>query len=258
MSADRLHLLAVDDERTQLEDLARLLRSFGAVEAVECATDGHDALHKLSSQAYDAIFLDVRMPDLDGIELGRVLRRFASPPHVVFVSAYDSAAVDAFELRALDYLLKPVSRRRLEEALERVITAVERGSGSATVPPAERGRPEPSGNGGAEMVAVSNVRTGATRLVARSSILYAQSHGDFVRIVTPEGRYLLRATLTEVERRWEAHGFVRVHRQYLANLARATELRPQLGGTAELLFGDDHVIPVARRQTAELSRRLHV
>ena len=129
MSSHRLTILAVDDERTPLEDLARLLRSFPAVDEVDCAYGGHDALLKASSQAYDAIFLDVRMPDLDGLELCRVLRRFASAPQVVFVSAYDSAAVDAFELRALDYLRKPVSRRRLEEALERVAAAVEAAEG---------------------------------------------------------------------------------------------------------------------------------
>ena len=112
MSADQLTILAVDDEHTQLEDLARLLRSSPGVEEVECAFDGHDALVKASTQAYDAIFLDVRMPDLDGLELGRVLRRFAAPPQLVFVSAYDNAAVDAFELHALDYLRKPVGRRR--------------------------------------------------------------------------------------------------------------------------------------------------
>jgi DNA-binding LytR/AlgR family response regulator len=106
------------------------------------------------------------------------------------------------------------------------------------------------------MIAVADVRTGSTRLVSRATILYVQSHGDFVRIVTPEGRYLLRATLSDLERRWEAHGFVRVHRQYLANLNRAVELRPQLGGSAELVFDEGHTIPVARRQTTELSRRL--
>jgi DNA-binding LytR/AlgR family response regulator len=258
VSTDRLCLLAVDDERTQLEDLARLLHSFAGVERVDCAGDGHEALLKLSSDpGYDAIFLDVRMPDLDGIELGRVLRRFASPPQLVFVSAYDSAAVDAFELRALDYLLKPVSRRRLGEALERVNAAIERGGAE----PAAAGSEERAGatiNGTAEMVAVSDVRNGSTRLIARSSILYVQSHGDFVRIVTPDGRYLLRATLADVERRWEAHGFHRVHRQYLANLAQAVELRPQLGGSAELVFTEGQAVPVARRQSGDLSRRLRV
>jgi DNA-binding LytR/AlgR family response regulator len=210
-------------------------------------------LRKASTQAYDAIFLDVRMPDLDGLELGRVLRRFASPPQLVFVSAYDGAAVDAFELRALDYLRKPVSRRRLEEALERVAAALEAGDGHAN----GNGQSlRPAGE--SETVAVSAARGGSTRLINRGSILYVQSHGDFVRIVTEDGRYLLRNTLSEIERRWEPFSFVRVHRQYVANLARAVELRPLLGGTAELVFADGQVIPVARRHVADLSRRLGV
>jgi DNA-binding LytR/AlgR family response regulator len=256
MSADQLTILAVDDEHTQLEDLARLLRSFPSVREVECAFGGHDALLKASSQAYDAIFLDVRMPDLDGVELGRVLRRFASPPQLVFVSAYDSAAVDAFELRALDYLRKPVSRHRLEEALERIAGAVE----AAEDRPADGNgrRPRPASAGGSDMIAVSAARAGSTRLINRGSILYVQSHGDFVRIVTGDGRYLLRTTLGEIERRWAPFDFVRVHRQYVANLSRAVELRPLLGGTAELTFSDGQVIPVARRHVSDLSRRLGV
>ncbi len=105
-------------------------------------------------------------------------------------------------------------------------------------------------------MAVANVRGGATRLLARNSILYVQSHGDYVRIVTADGRYLLRATLADVERRWEPFGFVRVHRQYVANLYKAVELRPQLGGTADLTFADGQTVPIARRHVAELGRRL--
>jgi DNA-binding LytR/AlgR family response regulator len=251
MSASGLKILAVDDERSQLQDLARLLRASPRVEEVQCAGDGHEALVKASSEPYDAIFLDVRMPDLDGLELGRVLRRFASPPQLVFVTAHDSAAVDAFELHALDYLLKPVARRRVEEALERVASAVSTSDGAVAEEP--RGPAAES-----EVVAVDNVRSGSTRLIPRSSILYVQSHGDFVRVVVEDGRYLLRSTLTDLERRWEAHGFVRVHRQYIANLNKAVELRPQFGGTAELVFADGRTIPVARRHVAELGRRLRV
>jgi DNA-binding LytR/AlgR family response regulator len=108
------------------------------------------------------------------------------------------------------------------------------------------------------MLAVANVRNGTTRLVARSSIRYVQSQGDFVRIVTDDGRYLLRAKLGEIERRWEPFGFVRVHRQYVANLTKAVELRPVLGGTAELAFADGQTIPIARRHVSDLSRRLGV
>jgi DNA-binding LytR/AlgR family response regulator len=255
VSSERLTILAVDDERTQLQDLARLLRSSPVVEEVECACDGHDALMKASTQHFDAIFLDVRMPDLDGLELARVLRQFAASPQLVFVSAYDSAAVDAFELHALDYLRKPVSRSRVEEALERVSAALEAAPSAAVNGHARR---QPHAPAESELVAVANVRTRTTRLVPRSAILYIQSNGDFVRIVTEDGRYLLRATLAEIERRWEQFGFVRVHRQYVANLPRAVELRPRLGGTAELVFADAQTIPIARRNVAQLGRRLGV
>jgi DNA-binding LytR/AlgR family response regulator len=255
VSGDRLTILAVDDEQTQLQDLARLLRSCHSVGNVECAFDGHDALLKATAHRYDAIFLDVRMPDLDGLALGRVLRRFEAAPQLVFVSAYDNAAVDAFELHALDYLLKPVGRRRVEEGVGRVAAAVEAPAAGAV--DTQRGRRSPA-DSDSGMVAVANVRTGATRLIARGAILYVQSYGDFVRIVAEDGRYLLRATLAEIERRWEPFGFVRVHRQYVANLLRAVELRPLLGGTAELGFPGGQTIPVARRHAAELGRRLGV
>ena len=249
MSAERLTLLAVDDEREQLADLARILRGSPLVAEVECAGDGHEALRRASSGAYDAIFLDVRMPDLDGLELARVLRRFAAPPQLVFVSAYDSSAVDAFELHAVDYLRKPVSRRRAEEALQRVASAVE----AADTAPAPEGGSE---SRAADLVAVADVRTGATRLVPRTEILYVQAQGDFIRVVSESGRHLIRGTLAEAERRWSAQGFARVHRQYLVNLRQAREIRPHLGGTAELLLADGSVVPIARRHLAELQRRL--
>jgi DNA-binding LytR/AlgR family response regulator len=253
--APRLTVLAVDDERPQLMDLARLLGDSPLVERVECAGDGREALVKLANQAFDAIFLDVRMPDLDGVELARVLRRFATPPQLVFVTAYDTAAVEAFELHALDYLLKPVGRLRLQEALQRVAAAV-------TVAPLNgdaEADPSPPSATESEIVAVANARSpGTTRLISRSSILYVQSYGDFVRIVVGDGRYLLRSTLSDLARRWEPYGFVRVHRQYLANLNQAVELQPQLGGTALLSFGDGRTIPVARRHVAELERRISV
>jgi DNA-binding LytR/AlgR family response regulator len=165
----------------------------------------------------------------------------------VFVSAYDSAAVDAFELRAVDYLRKPVSRRRVEEALDRVTT-------TAAEPPAGNGAQRQGSE--SDVIAVANIRGGGTRLLARSDILYAQAHGDYARIVTADGRYLLRATITELKERWEPFGFARVHRQFVANLHRAIEVRPLLGGTAELAFAGDLTIPIARRHVAELKRRL--
>jgi DNA-binding LytR/AlgR family response regulator len=239
-----VRVLAVDDERPALDDLARVLRGHEDVDEVECAESGQEALQALASAAYDAVFLDVRMPGLDGVELARVLRRFANPPALVFVSAYESAAVEAFALRAVDYLMKPVSRARVDEALDRV---------RSREGPEVRG---PVAEDADQVVAVDAARGGGTRLVPRSEILYLQAHGDYVRVVTADARYLLRGRLGDLERRWEPYGFHRVHRGYVVNLRRVVELRPQLNGTAELMLADGSRVPIARREVADLRRRL--
>lgn len=230
-----MRILAVDDERPALDDLARVLRAQPAVTEVDTAGSGEEALHALAGgEHYDAVFLDVRMPGLDGVELARVLRRFAAPPAVVFVSAYESAAVEAFELRALDYLMKPVSTARVAEALARVATTPEDTTQTLAV----------------------DAPGGGTRVLQRADILYLQAHGDYVRVVTADARHLVRGTLNEIERRWGPHGFHRVHRRYLVNLTRAAEVRPQLNGTAVLILADGAELPIARREVAELRRRL--
>jgi two-component system, LytTR family, response regulator LytT len=237
----RLRLLAVDDEVPALEDLVRMLQPSPAVERVDAAASAEEALLALSDgSAFDAVFLDVRMPGLDGLELARVLRRFERPPAVVFVSAFDAFAVDAFEVAALDYLVKPVSRARLQEAIERVLRA--------TAPP-------PHGADEDEMVAVDGLR-GGTRLVPRSSIRYLQARGDYVRVACTEGRFLMRARLSDLEERWERHGFVRVHRGFVVNLRRVVELQPRLNGTAVLVMTCGTEVPIARRHVGELRRKL--
>ena len=203
---------------------------------MDTAESGEEALHALAGgEHYDAVFLDVRMPGLDGIELARVLRRFAAPPALIFVSAYESAAVEAFELRALDYLMKPVSRARVAEALGRI-------------------EDKPADDTTATLAV--DAPGGGTRLIQRADILYLQAHGDYVRVVTADARHLVRGTLNEIERRWAPHGFHRVHRRYLVNLKRAAEVRPQLNGTAVLILADGAELPIARREVAELRRRL--
>jgi DNA-binding LytR/AlgR family response regulator len=254
VSADGLRILAVDDEPRALSDLERLLRAMPEVGAVECADASAEALRRISASSFDAVFLDVRIPGLDGLELARLLRRFAAPPELVFVSAHDDAAVEAFELRALDYLRKPVARARLAEAVQRVARARGAPSGDGAAPPGDG--EDPAELDGRGVVAVTALHGGATRLLERSDIQYVSSYGDFVHVVTAGARYLLRTTLSEVERRWAPYGFVRVHRQFVANLHQAVELRPQVGGTAELAFADGATVPVARRHAAELARRL--
>jgi two-component system, LytTR family, response regulator len=254
-----LRVLAVDDERPALEDLARMLRSAPEVGDVVLTDGGGEALRVLGDQQFDAVFLDVRMPGLDGLELAAVLSRFADPPAVVFVSAYEDGAVGAFEmdLHAVDYLMKPVSKARIEQALARVLAGgAGPHDGARDAGPRDAGGLPPGTTD--EIIPVENQRGGATRLLPRSSILYVKAEGDYVRIVSDAGRYLVRASLSELERRWQEYGFVRVHRSYVANLHRAVEIRPELGGGATVVLADGGEIPVARRQVADLRRRLRM
>jgi len=239
-----VRVLAVDDELPALEDLVRMLETSPTVDRVESAASAEEALVALGDgAAIDAVFLDVRMPGLGGLELARVLRRFEHTPAIVFVSAFDDAAVGAFEVAAVDYLVKPVSRRRLDEAIERA---------------ARRAAPDEPVTDDHETLAVDALRGGGTRLLPRSSVLYLQAHGDYVRVASSEGRFLVRARLSDLEERWAGHGFVRVHRGFVVNLRRAVEVRPRLNGTAVLVMTDGAEVPIARRQVGELRRKLAV
>ena len=148
----RASALVIDDETPALDELSYLLRTDFPIAPVHAAQNASDALRHLQERRYDVVFLDVRMPELNGIELGNVLRRFAAPPAIVYVTAYEEYAVRAFDIGACDYLLKPVSRARLRTALERAL-----GPRSADRPhgPAARRRfvrPDPGRDGRADQV----------------------------------------------------------------------------------------------------------
>lgn len=246
----RLSVLAVDPDRLALEDLGQLLSSSSRVTESVCACSASEALRLFATREFGALLTEVRMPGFDGLELASVLNRFAHPPAVVFMSANDHGAARRFELRARDYLRKPITQRRLDEAIARILDPAKNADGGAgtAIKPSS---PKP-------VVGVHRPNGDATRIISLSSILYVSAQGDYVRIVTDTGRYLERATITEIDRRWKSYGFHRVHRAYVVNLRRAQEMRPLVGGTASLALVDGSEIPVARRHTAELRRRLRM
>jgi two-component system response regulator LytT len=249
-----LAVLAVDDEPRALADVKRLLETSASVDRVATATSAKEALVYLSGGKYDALFLDVQMPEIEGMALARLLRRFADPPAVVFLTGHPDAAVEAFEVQALDFLVKPVSRERLDEALQRVTERVREtpaGSNGGGENGAEAGASRP------DVVAVDNPKGGGKRLVRLETIQAAQANGDYARIICDDGRFLLRTPLTQLEKEWTPAGFARVHRAYLVNLSHAVELRAQQNGTAVLVLRDGTEIPVARRNVAALRRRLN-
>jgi DNA-binding LytR/AlgR family response regulator len=234
----QLSVLAVDDEAPALDELVFLLKADDRVGSVDVASDATAALRKLRDHTYDLLMLDVRMPRLDGLELARLLLRFSNPPAVVFVTAYDEHALEAFEVRASDYLLKPPSADRLAEALERVCEAR-----SQTRSPAE------------ELGVVPVDIGGTTRMIERSDITWVESQGDYVRLHVVSGAsYLVRLPISLLAERWADAGFVRIHRGYLVAIRHITELSSE-GGTSTVRIGATK-LPVARRHTRELRDRL--
>ena len=241
-----LRVLAVDDELPALEELAYLLRADERVGHVETAPDGTTALRCLDralaeGKPLDAVFLDIRMPGLDGLVVARVLSRFANPPQVVFVTAYDDFAVTAFELKAIDYLLKPMRAERVAEAVRRVQQAVA-GSQSG---PADQAAED-------EMIPVE--LGGVTRFVRRADVRYVEAHGDYARLHTNTGSHLIRMPLSTLEDRWRDAGFVRIHRSHLVALQHIDEVRMD-SGRVTVRVGTE-LIPVSRRSTRELRERL--
>jgi DNA-binding LytR/AlgR family response regulator len=237
-SADQpgLHVLVVDDEQPALNELAWLLGRDARVAEVRTATSAEQALVALEAGGVDVVFSDIKMPGLSGLDLARVLGRFAQRPQVVFVTAYDAHAVDAFEVQATDYVMKPVRPDRLAEAVRRVLDS---GADATTEDDDET---------------IPVELAGVTRFVQRSAVRYVEAHGDYARLHTDTGSHLVRIALSTLEERWGAAGFARIHRSTLVALHHVDEVRMD-GGRCTVRLGDD-VLQVSRRHTRELRDRL--
>jgi DNA-binding LytR/AlgR family response regulator len=247
-SAAALCVLAVDDEKPALDELVYLLRAQSGVGKIHSASDVTSALRLMRAHPIDAAFLDINMPGLDGMELAGILSEFATAPAVVFVTAHDDRAVAAFDLGAVDYLLKPLREARLAEAVRRIVAARSTPAPAATAP-----RADPN-----EVIPVE--LGGVTTLVHRSSVSWVEADGDYARLHTSAGSHLVRIPLSALESRWENAGFLRVHRSYLVALRLVTGLRTAGTGTVVCLRADGNAaaveLPVSRRQVRELKQRL--
>ena len=257
-----LIVLAVDDEEHGLAELRYLLEQNPKVRRVLTAFDAAEALRvvrgndpELAHRAtaglppVDAVFVDISMPGLSGMELGKVFAAFRNPPALVFVTGLPGDAVDAFELGATDYIVKPARQERVDKAVDRV----ERSLNRVISQPVEAQMPEQRDD---EVIPVE--LAGTTKLVPRSSVRYVEAQGDYARLYTGEGSHLVRVPLAQLEERWADAGFIRIHRSYLVALPLVTELRMSSSGYTVVLGSgpDAKELPVSRRHTRDLKDRL--
>lgn len=224
-----IKVLIADDEPLARRGLEQVLAVHPECTIVGEARNGRETVRALRALQPDVVFLDIQMPGLNGVELAQVLARFRTPPAAVFVTAHEQHAVDAFELNAVDYVLKPVRAERIEEAVRRVLAASPEGSTE-------------------EQVAVE--RGGVIRFVPVPEIRYVEAEGDYARLHTAHESHLVRTPLAQLEEEWKDAGFVRIHRSILIALAYVEEVRLDSGRCTVLIGGRE--LQVSRRHTREL------
>jgi two-component system, LytTR family, response regulator len=239
-----IRTLLVDDEQPARDRLRRMLAEFKDVEVAGEAADGEEAMARIGELRPDVVFLDIQMPGATGLEVAASL---PDPrPHIVFCTAFDQFAVDAFELHAIDYLLKPVSRARLEKALDRVRQNVPPGAGldrmtsqAATAP--------------ARFLA----RKGATyRVVPAREVVAFVSEDGLTKLLAAGQHYWMNPTLNELEARLDPRRFFRISRAAIVNLDAVREVEPDTGGHGDVVLRDGTRLEVSRRRFKDLTERL--
>lgn len=210
-------VIIIDDEPLGRQLISTLISRHEAFEIVAECADGFEGFKAIQQHNPDLVFLDVQMPRLSGFEMLELLDH---PPAVIFTTAFDQYAMDAFEAQAIDYLLKPVSRERFDKAIEKWIR-----SSSGNVP----ARPLPalaesSAAGYTQRIVVKD--RGAIRIIPSTEIQYIEAADDYVKIVTAEGAFLKKNTLGSVEKSLDPQQFVRVHRSYVVPVAQIGKIEP--------------------------------
>lgn len=238
-----LSAMIVDDEAPARSELRFLLEETGRVDSIDEASSAREAVEKIIETRPDVLFLDISMPKTSGMQLAEALHKLKNPPAVIFVTAYSEYAVQAFDVNAVDYLMKPVETDRLVTALNKVESRM------APVAPA---------NPPQERIAVE--KGGRKVLVPIDRIRYIEAKDDYSCIYTDTDRYLSTISLAQLEAKLVPHGFFRVHRGYIVNLAHVEDVEVVSSGILQLgLNGiEDKKISVSRRRVVQLKRVLGI
>jgi len=240
-----MRIVIVDDEPLARSRLRAQVEDIGLGEVVAEAANGLQAIGAVESTAPDVVLLDIRMPGMDGIETARHLSRLASPPAIVFTTAYDEHALAAFDANAIDYLLKPIRTNRLQQALEkaRVLTAAQTGDAGSIA-------------GDAARTHVSGLVQGNLSLVGIEQVLYFQADQGYVDVVWEDGSMLIEESLRSLEDEFSER-FVRIHRNALVALAHVAGLvRDSAGNHLVRIAGSDMKLPISRRLLTHVRNRL--
>jgi two-component system, LytTR family, response regulator len=243
----KLRTLVVDDEELARQVLRELLCAHQEIEVVEECRNGLEAVKAVAEYKPDLLFLDVQMPKLTGFD---VLELIGPDVPVIFVTAYDEYAMRAFEVHAVDYLLKPVGKERLAAALQRV-TAQTSAKKPASTELAMAARPP--GQFAERLVVKDGTRV---TLIPVAKLEYAEAQDDYVALASEGKKHLKQQTIASLEAALDPKQFVRIHRSYLVNLERVTRIEPYGKDSRVAILSNGAKLPVSRAGYARLQALL--
>jgi len=239
-----LRVLIVDDERLARDKLRRFLAEAAAVRVVGEAATGAEAVERIQEQRPDVVFLDVQMPGMDGFDVIEELPAEALPA-VVFVTAHDEYAIRAFDVEAIDYLLKPFDRLRFRQALDRVRRQL--GAEPAQLVEKLRRLLGSPGGGGTALRRIAVRSGGRIQSLKVEEIQWFEAADNYLRIHTGKSVHLVRETLSALERRLDPEVFIRIHRSAIVRIEMIREVESLFHGDYEVVLGTGKSLPVGRK-----------
>jgi len=246
-----ISILIIEDEKPARDLIKAYLEGNNSINLLGEYDNGFDGLKAVNELKPDAIFLDVQMPKLTGFEMLEVLEY---QPEVIFTTAYDQYAIQAFEQNAVDYLLKPFSKERFQEAIGKLESKIEsqKESGKTGIEKIKLHLAESE----EKLHRVVIKKSGKIHVISTGDINYLEAQDDYVMIYTNEGRYLKQQTMKYFEKHLDSQQFVRVHRSYIANITHIERIEPYEKSNFILILKDGNKVPVSRNGMQVLKENL--
>ncbi len=241
-----MKIIIIDDEPLARGLVEEYLSSFPNLELVQSCGDGFEGLKAIQTHKPDLIFLDVQMPKINGFELLELLE---NPPAVIFTTAFEAYAIQAFEAHAIDYLLKPFGRERFEKAVKKWLDLQQPA-------PDTKALLETVAAGTGQQNRIVLKENNKIKIIPTKQVLYLESADDYVKIHTAEGSYLKNKTMAEFEKLLEGQDFVRIHRSYLVQVSLITRLEPYEKDSQLAILSSGQRLPVSKSGYSKLKLAL--
>lgn len=242
-----MRTILIDDEPLARDVVKHYLSNFPDVEVVAECSDGFEGIKAIAQHQPDFIFLDIQMPKISGFEMLELVEK---PPAVIFTTAFDEYAIKAFEVNAIDYLLKPIEQNRFEQAMQKLPARLNNAEvvtqellEVASLSPAQNNR-------------VVVKKNGVIKIIAVADIHYLEADDDYVKLSTAEGIYHKNKTMSFFERTLDQEQFIRIHRSYIINLAQVTRIELKEKDSYVVLLKSDIWLPVSKTGYIKLKAAL--